>query len=108
MKYIKKFELQILNTKIVQSLGLVYHAKKHLKNFCNLKSFNKTLQGLSKIIKNPYYISYDKDKNSLKYYGKINEYVCVIVNLTNKENFVSTFYPIGKNKIDKKMHKENE
>ncbi len=107
-KYITKYDLKIANEKIIQSLGLVYHAQKHTGNFCSVDSFNKTLLDIPKILKKPYYVSYDPDKNSLKYYGKIVEYVCIVVNITDTENFVSTFYPVGKSKIDKKRYEENK
>lgn len=107
-KYIKTYNLKLSNNKIIQSLGLVYHTNKHLKNFCSVDSFNNTLQELSKIISKPYYVEYDSSKNSLKYYGKIIEYVCIVVNITDTENFVSTFYPIGKNKIDKKRYENDK
>lgn len=106
--YIKRYDLKIANERIVQSLGLVYHTQKHLGNFCSVDSFNKTLLDIPKILKKPYYVSYDSDKNSLKYYGKIVEYVCIVVNITDTENFVSTFYPISKSKIDKKRYEENK
>ncbi len=56
---------------------------------------------INEIINNPYYIEYDEKKQSLKYYGKIEQYVCVVVKLDKKGPFVSTVYPQGKTKIDK-------
>lgn len=107
-KFIKKYNLKIANEKIVQSLGLVHHTQKHLENFCSVDSFNRTLIDIPKILSKPYYVSYDNDKNSLKYYGKIVEYVCIVVNITDTENFVSTFYPVAKAKIDKKRFEDNK
>ena len=62
---------------------------------------------IDKIISSPYYVEYDKKRNSLKYYGKVDQYVCVVVRLDKKEYFVSTFYPLSKKKIDKLKSKEN-
>lgn len=103
-KHIKKYNLKLSNNKIIQSLGLVYHTNKHINDFHSVDSFNNTLQNLNKIVNKPYYIEYDSIKNSLKYYGKLTEYVCVVINITDTVNFVSTFYPVGKNKIDKKRY----
>ena len=105
---IKKYNLEIPNPVIVQSLGLISHTQKHIKDFCSVDSFNQTLTNIKKILEKPYYVSYDKNKNSLKYYGKIVEYVCVVINITKEENFVSTFYPVGKSKIDKIRFKKNK
>ena len=62
---------------------------------------------IDKIISSPYYVEYDKKRNSLKYYGKVDQYVCVVVRLDKKEYFVSTFYPLSKKKIDKLKSKED-
>lgn len=62
---------------------------------------------IDKIISSPYYVEYDEKRNSLKYYGKVDRYVCVVVRLDKKEYFVSTFYPLSKKKIDKLKSKED-
>ncbi len=62
---------------------------------------------IDKIISSPYYVEYDEKRNSLKYYGKVDQYVCVVVRLDKKEYFVSTFYPLSKKKIDKLKSKED-
>ena len=62
---------------------------------------------IDKIISSPYYVEYDEKRNSLKYYGKVDQQVCVVVRLDKKEYFVSTFYPLSKKKIDKLKSKED-
>ena len=62
---------------------------------------------IDKIISSPYYVEYVEKRNSLKYYGKVDQYVCVVVRLDKKEYFVSTFYPLSKKKIDKLKSKED-
>ena len=89
------------NMKIVQSFGLVKHVQKHINDFTCVNSYNKTMSNIDKIINNPYYRVYDPVKNSIKYYGKIDQYICVVVNLTNTEAYVSTLYPVNKKTIDK-------
>ena len=60
---------------------------------------------LDKIIKNPYHVEYDEKRQSLKYYGKVDQYVCVVVKLDRKETYISTIYPQSKDKIDKLKNK---
>lgn len=90
---------------IVQSLGLISHINKHVNDFISVDSFNKTLANVSKVISSPYFVYYDPIKNSLKYYKKLDEYVCVVVNILNDYSFVSTIYPVNKKTIDKIKNK---
>lgn len=91
--------------KIMQSFGLIYHVQKHIENFMNVESFNYTLCNLKETVDNPYYVIYDFEKNSIKYFKKFKEYVCVVVNITNFECHISTFYPVNKYNIDKLKNK---
>ena len=86
---------------IVQSFGLVKHVQKHINDFTDVDSYNQAMANLDKIINKPYFMSYDSVKNSIKYYGQVKQYVCVVVNLTNTEAYISTFYPVKKKTIDK-------
>lgn len=92
---------EFANVEIVQSTKLDIHTNKHASEFFSIDSYYKTLMNINEIINNPYYIEYDEKKQSLKYYGKIEQYVCVVVKLDKKGPFVSTIYPQGKAKIDK-------
>jgi len=101
-KFCKKYGLSgCTNFKIVQSLGLVYHAQKHMNDFTSVDSFNLTILKISSVISSPYFVYYESAKNSLKFYKKLTEYVCVVVNITATEAFVSTVYPVNKKVIDK-------
>lgn len=88
-------------------MGLIYHVQKHLNEFISVDSFNKTLLNIPNIITAPYYMYYDKVKNSIKYYKKIEEFVCVVVNIKENGAFVSTIYPVNKVTIDKLKRKHN-
>lgn len=91
-----------LNKPIFQSLKLYKHTAKHTEEFKNVDSFNKTMANITKIISDPYFIYYDKEKQSLRYYKQLDEFVCVIVKLTPKRNlFVFTVYPVSESKIQK-------
>lgn len=89
------------NKEIVQSTKLDIHTNKHANDFFSIDSYHKTLINIDKIINKPYYVEYDSKKQSLKYYGKVEQYVCVIVKMDKKDFYVSTFYPQSKDKIDK-------
>lgn len=92
---------QYIDYSIVQSLGLPYHTSKHANDFNTVDSYNQALLHVGKIIQKPYHVEYDKKRKSLKYYGKIEQYTCVVVNILEKHAYVSTMYPISKKKIDK-------
>lgn len=91
-----------LNKPILQSLKLYKHTVKHVEDFKNVDSYNNTMSNIDKIISDPYFIYYDKEKHSLRYYRLLDEFVCVIVKLSNKKRlYVYTVYPVGKDKIQK-------
>lgn len=94
-----------IDYEIVQSLGLISHVNKHVNDFISVDSFNKTIANVDKVISSPYYVYYDPIKNSLRYYKKIEEYVCVVVNILNDYSFISTIYPVNKKMIDKLKNK---
>lgn len=101
---IKEYEGQT----IVQSLDLYIHIAKHAKEFKTVDHFNQAVNNIENIIKNPYFVYYEKEKNSLHYFAELDEYTCIIVKLNlkkNKDNYVSTIYPISKNKINKLKEK---
>lgn len=89
---------------IVQSLDLYQHIAKHIQEFESVDSYNKTVNSISDIIKNPKFVYYDPNKNSLLYFKEIEENVCVVVKLKlrkNKDTYVATIYPISQSKINK-------
>ncbi len=96
------------NQDIVQSLDLYIHIAKHAKEFKNVDSYNKTIQNISQIIAKPFFVYYDLNRNSLLYFKELDEDVCIVVKLNlrkNKDNYISTIYPINKNKIQKYIEK---
>lgn len=98
----EKFDIEEhANKEIVQSSELDVHTNKHANDFFSIDSYHNTLMNIDNIINNPYHIEYDKKRRSMKYYGKVDQYVCVVVRLDKKEIYVSTIYPQSKKKIDK-------
>ena len=65
--------------------------------------YYNNITGLDKIINNPIHVTYEKEKKSLLYYGKINEYVCCVVKIriTKNDCYVATVYPVNEKKLNK-------
>lgn len=97
-----------LNKPILQALKLYKHTSKHVEDFKNVDSYNTTMSNIDKVISEPYFIFYDKQKHSLRYYKKLDEFVCVIVKLSNKRQlYVQTVYPVSVDKIQKLEWEQN-
>lgn len=92
------------NQEIIQSLDLYIHTYKHLNEFNSVDSYNATVTNIDLIIDDPYFVYYEKERNSLLYFREIDEFVCAVVKLKlrkNKDNYVATVYPLSKNKVEK-------
>lgn len=102
---IEKYKLyDYRNKKIVQSMDLYIHITKHIKEFKSIDSYNKTISNIENIISEPLFVYYNKQRNSLLYFKKIDEEVCVVVKLNlreNKDSYVASVYPVNENKIQK-------
>lgn len=97
-----------LGKPVLQSLKLYKHTLKHVEDFKNVDSYNNTMSNIDKVIADPYFIFYDKEKQSLRYYKRLDEYVCVSVKLTNKKHlYVFTVYPVSIDKIQKLEWEQN-
>lgn len=73
-----------------------------------MDSFNYAVSNIDKIIKNPDFVYNEKNRNSLLYYKKMQENVCVVVKLNLRENkdcYVSSIYPVSEYKIRKMIEK---
>lgn len=91
---------------IVQSLDFYVHIQKHVENFNDVDVFNTVATNLDKIIENPLVVYYEREKNTLLYYGLLKTYVCVVVKLSkSKGNYAATMYPVNENKIIKMKEK---
>lgn len=92
------------NTEIVQALDLYVHIAKHAEEFESVDSYNHAVASIPEIISDPTFVYYDQYRNSLLYFKKIDENVCLVVKLNlrkNKDTYVATLYPISENKIQK-------
>lgn len=96
------------NQEIVQSLDLYAHVLKHINEFNSVDSYNNAVLNIENIIKDPFFVYYDKKRNSLHYFKEIDEEVCAVVKLKLREkddNYVATIYPVSKHKINKLKEK---
>jgi len=102
---IEKYKLyDYRNKNIVQSLDLYVHIAKHVKEFKSIDSYHNTISNIENIISDPFFVYYNKKRNSLLYFKKIDEEVCVVVKLIlreNKDSYVASIYPVSENKIQK-------
>ena len=92
------------NESIIQHLSLYVHITKHVEEFLSVDSYNNTISNIPQIIKKPDFVYYNSKKNSLLYFKKIDENVCVVVKLNlrkNKKPYIATIYPVSEQKIEK-------
>lgn len=90
------------NMEIIQSFDLYQHIQKHIYEFESIDSYNHTISNIPKIISEPLFVYYDSERNSLLYFKKIDENICVVVKLNlrkNKDTYISTIYPLSEAKI---------
>ena len=93
---------------IVQSLDLYSHIEKHINEFKTVDNYNCAVSNIDLIIREPDVVCYEKIRNSLLYFKKLSESVCVVVKLTlkkGKDNYVATIYPVSYRKIEKMIEK---
>ena len=84
------------------------HIEKYIKDFKSVDSFNYTISNINKIIKEPMFVYYEKDRKSLLYYKKLLDNVCVVVKLKlreNKDSYIASVYPVSEYKIKKMIEK---
>ena len=92
------------NKKIIQSLNLYLHIAKHIPEFISIDSYNHTISNIPNIILKPDFVYFDNKRNSLLYFKKIDENVCVVVKLNlrkNKDTYIASIYPVSTRKIEK-------
>ncbi len=87
---------------VIQSMDLYIHIAKHRNEFQSIDSYNNTLSNIENIIAKPNFVYYEKQRNTLLYFKKIDENVCVVVRLelrANKDCFIASIYPVSESKI---------
>lgn len=108
---IEKWELyNHKNKKIVMYESAKLHSKvRHLEEYDSEEDFHFVMDSLEEIIKNPDYVFYDKSKNGLEYYKKINSNILVAIRIDDgKELKVKSVYPVKQEKIENRKKKEEQ
>ncbi len=98
---------EYVNRPIMQSLDFYVHIAKHIKDFKNVDNYMTILKKIPDVLKKPEFTFYDKNRQTILYFGKINEVVCYVVKLNVRKDycFLATLYPISQNKLDKYKEK---
>ncbi len=95
---------ELTDRPIVQSLDFYIHIAKHVKEFKTVENYMNALNNIPNVLINPEFTYYDKEKESILYYAKINEVTCYVVklNLTNDYCYLASLYPVSLKKMEKK------
>ena len=95
---------ELANRPIVQSLDFYIHIAKHVKQFKNVESINKAIDNIPNVLAKPEFTYYDKEKECLLYYAKLDDYTCYAINLnlTTDYCYLASLYPISLKKLEKK------
>jgi len=87
---------------------LLKHVAPHIPEFINIESYLFTLSHLSDVLNAPDVTYYNKKNNSIEYYKFLQEHVCVVVKLSNKNSlFLGSFYPVKESKIKNRIDRMN-
>lgn len=89
---------------IIQSLDFYCHIAKHVKEFKSVENYETALQNIPNILINPEFTFYDKQHESILYYGKIDEITCYVVKLNLKDDhcYLASLYPVSLKKLERK------
>lgn len=95
---------ELTNRPIIQSLDFYVHIAKHVKEFKNVDSYNHAIENIENVLLNPEFTFYDKQKQCILYYAKIDEYTCyaVNINLGTDYCYIASLYPISEKKLQRK------
>ena len=98
------------NKNVVIYDEVLEHSKqRHINDFYSEKDYNFVMNSLPDIIKNPDYVFYDKSKNGLEYYKRVNHNVLVAVRVNKgRELKVKSVYPVEDIKIENRKKKEEQ
>ncbi len=81
----------------------------HINDFSSKEKILKIYGKLPIIINKPDYVFYNKNNNSLEYYKKLSDNVCVAVRVNNGNVLkVKSWYPVTKTKIKNRKLKDSK
>lgn len=98
------------NKKIVMYPEAKEHSKeRHINDYPREDDYYFVMASLEEIIQNPDYVFYDKSKQGLEYYKKIDSNILVAIRVNDgRELKVKSVYPVEQEKIDNRKKKEEQ
>lgn len=105
-EYIERYALNknFKGKTIVLYKDRIHHIERHRLDFSNDKQLDFILRNLSKIIKNPDFITEDNKNNSLQIVKKIEDNILIAVRISNGPILkIKTIYPINETKYSRLM-----
>ena len=77
---------------------------KHVKEFKTVENYTNALDNIPNVLANPEFTFYDKEKDSILYYSKLDETVCYVVkiNILKDYSYLASLYPVSLKKMQKK------
>lgn len=83
--------------------------ERHINDYPSEDAYYFVMASLEEIIQNPDYVFYDKSKQGLEYYKKINSNILVAIRVNDgRELKVKSIYPVEKEKIENRKKKEEQ
>lgn len=90
-----------------KDIALYFDAKEHMKNrhmheFKCPENYYNAVDYIQDILLYPNFTYYDEKKKGMLFYAKIDENVCLVVEITTgKELKIDTMYPVMEKKVEK-------
>lgn len=98
--------INIVGKQIYKKAGFYKHISKHINQFKSLKSYETAVSNIENIILSPDLISYNETNKSLEYFKFLEEYVCLCVNIEDKDSIlISSLFPVSESKFKNKQEK---
>lgn len=106
-----------LNNEVINALNLncsprnilltadrIYHCEKHKEQYKNEDSYNKSIESIPEIIKDPDYIGFNETNNSVQYVKKLEDTTLVAVRVSYKGSLkLRTVFPLTEFDLNKKL-----
>lgn len=100
-QHIDKLGLKAKPRNIKFAYDRVSHCKKHINDFKDITSYNKSMANIPNIIKNPDYIGYNQKNNGIEYIKRLDDVTLVAIRLkSNGDLFLRSIYPISESKLN--------
>lgn len=97
-------KLNCLPKNITLTAERIYHCESHKNQYKDEHSYQKSISSIPEIIKNPDYVGFNKENNSIQYVKQINDVTVVAVRFSNKGSLkLRTMFPLTEFDFNKKL-----